>query len=315
MTDAGARGDVSLRTLVALLVASSLVAGCLGGLPTSDSRDLPAWTDGEEVNGTALRQAHAEALLDAGSWTFRREISSERDGPQPSDWLPDQFQVTRWNESQGRYGSKAGVTEPNDDHRSAAFVGDGVRYTLSGSSDHYEYDAVPTNETEWSFDPRMERSADSVAHGLDRWNLTYAGTVERDGLVLLKFTGSGYEPSGMRVPGRVANASMTLLVREDGLVRRQTIRFEGTSSARPGPNERETVNVTVERVRTWRGVGSTTVERPEWVATAREREARSVVRESLALSSARETLGVSRATSKGSTGRSPGERADGNRSG
>lgn len=256
-----------------------LAAGCLGtpvGGPIDDGPPSAAWTEGQSINETALLHTHFDAIQAAGSVTVNRTarltIAGERPPPeQRPDWYrPTQITVQEINLEDTRY------------HRESITVGQG----RASSFINAEIDAdrrrdCPTCAWEYRFVTRpphdtlaqeidryrRDRTADEMAELFDDWNFTYVETVHRDGETLYHYRGNWTFDKPIPPFWAPPNGSGRLLVTDDGVIRLWEYTFTG--QARVG-GESDSVPVTLAYSMRYYEVGTTTVERPDWVDTARQ---------------------------------------------
>lgn len=250
-----------------------LAAGCLGG-PLDEGPPSAEWAEDQSINESALVHAHFDAIQAAGSVTVNRTARLTIDGDRPSpdqrpDWYrPTQITVQEIDLEDTRY------------HRESITVGQG----RASSFINAEIDAdrrrdCPTCAWEYRFVTRpphdtlaqeidryrRDRTADEMAELFDDWTFTHVETVQRNGQTLYRYRGNwtfGKPVPPFRTP---PNGSGTLLVTDDGVIRLWDVRYTGTARIDRGGS----VTVTLEYALRYYDVGTTTVERPDWVSDAR----------------------------------------------
>lgn len=246
-----------------LLICMALIAGCAGGLGGGEA---PDWVtdDGETVNATALAEAHGTELSAANSYTTEVERLAvfSPDDPEPDTWRPNQS--VRANID---FETEQRLTVRQGPQNSSLYVDGETRFSVVEMSGESMYGTGEASWEEWS----PSSYSRTVLFGLADWNLTYRGTVERDGETLHRVTGVPPADFDISVSelSTIESASVELLVTDDGLVRQYERRVNGTAEATPRPGETETVRVTYIDRRRWESIGETTVEEPEWVSNAR----------------------------------------------
>lgn len=264
---------------VVLLVVT---AGCLAGTPldgsSADGPPAAAWAEDRGVNETALVHAHFRALREAGSFTANRTARVTIDGERrPPDSRPDWYRPTRITVEQvdledTRY-VRDSVTVGHD--RASSFISAEIdadrRRQCPDCGWEYRFTRRPEGDTlAQAIDRyRRDRMADEMADVFDDWNFTYDGTVTRDGETLYRYRGNW--TFGKPVPPFQSppNGSGTLLVTEDGVIRQWAYEYTGTARIE---GLSEPVTVTLSYSMRYDDVGTTTVERPDWVDRGREND-------------------------------------------
>lgn len=274
---------------IALLVVLVLLAGCLGGIGPGDSSgsagpEDAAWTNGESIDTTALSEQHFETLRDEGSFTVNQSGTVHVDGEarpdetiRPDGYTPPSYFRQQVDLENGRY---LGNSVTVGHRRSAHFVG--PEETAARQTN------VSADETDYRYQQRAEDTRsrridrfrnEAVVEGLNRslrgvtvgFHYTHAGTVERDGETLHRYEAEQdleTAPPPFTAP---PHGTATILVTEDGVVRRSELEYAGQATVTVDGEER-TVEVTQTFVRTYTAVGETTVERPGWVDRAAEED-------------------------------------------
>lgn len=273
----------------ALLVVTILLAGCLGGIGPGGSSDSAgpedaAWTDGESIDTTALSEQHFETLRDEGSFTVNQSETVRVDGEarpdetkRPDGYSPPSHLRQQVDLENGRY---LGTSVTVGHRQSTQFVSaeESAARQKRASADEYEYRYQQRPE-----DTRSERidrfRNEAVVEGLNRslrgvtvgFDYSHVETIERDGETLHRYEAEqGLEtaPPPFTEP---PHGTATVLVTEDGVVRRFELEYAGEAAVTVDGEER-TVDVTQTFVRTYTAVGDTTVERPGWVDHAAEED-------------------------------------------
>lgn len=275
----------SVRSSPGIYLATALIvfiflltAGCLGGPiggPPDDGPPSAEWADGQSVNETVLVHAHFDALRAAGSFTVNRTAKVTIDGAsRQKDQRPDWYQPTQITYQEvdledTRY-SRESITVGRG--RASSFINakvDADRRRPCPTCDwEYRFTNRPPGDTlaQEINRYRRDRTADEMAELFDDWNFTYVETVTRDGETLYHYRGNwtfGKPIPPFRAP---PNGSGTLLVTDDGVIRLWDYDFTGTARI---DGESAPVSVTLEYSFRYFDVGSTTVERPDWVEDAR----------------------------------------------
>jgi hypothetical protein len=113
---------------------------------------------------------------------------------------------------------------------------------------------------------RRDRTADEMAELFDDWNFTYVDSDRRNGETRYRYHANW--TFGKPVPPfqRPPNGTGTLVVTGDGVIRLWEVRYTGTVRI---DGASAPVSVTLEYSTRYADVGSTTVERPDWVDDAR----------------------------------------------
>jgi len=278
------RSSIAVATLLVL-------AGCLGGVggPGASADGEPPsadWTDGDGIDATALARTHFAVLREAGSFatnhseTIRVEGDPRPDGPRPEGYHPPGY-TRRQVSLDANRSLRVSVTVGH--RRSARFVTPDITAIrrlpcATGDCDpEYEFDRRPPGDTmarsidryrRGAVEERLARSLRGVTVGL---NYTYDGRVERGGETLHRYvaeTNLTTAPPPFSSPPRGA---ATLLVTDEGVVRRFELRYTGVASVETDTGTR-TVDISRTFVRTYAAVGETTVDRPPWVDRAADRE-------------------------------------------
>lgn len=257
------RPPAAAATLAVLCIA--LLAGCTG-VVVDDGSERPAWVadDGETVNATALTESHTGTLAAAGSYTTRREalVFLPADAPEPNHWRPNQTARGEYDFESRR---RLVVREGPRNRTVRVYVDGDRRYVEEARADGTTY---RTGEASWERVGAHDRPTDDPLFA--GWNLTYEGTVERDGETFHRVTGEPPADYDRNVLDTVEGGSVELLVTDGGVIRQHERRVTGTTEASAQPGETETIEVTyLERYR-YEAVGETTAEEPGWVETARE---------------------------------------------
>lgn len=273
----------------ALLVVLVLLGGCLGGIGPGGSGgsagpEDAAWTDGESINTTALAEQHFETLRDEGSFTVNQSETVRVDGEarpdetkRPDGYSPPSYLRQQVDLETGRY---LGTSVTVGHRRSAYFV--------SSEESAARQRNVSTDETTYRYQQRPENTRseridrfrnEAVVEGLNRslrgvtvgFDYTHTGTVERGGETLHRYEAEQNLETAPPPFTEPPHGTATVLVTEDGVVRRFELEYAGEATVTVDGEER-TVDVTQTFVRTYTAVGETTVERPDWVDHAAEED-------------------------------------------
>ncbi|GAB6860928.1 hypothetical protein ACFR97_00030 [Haloplanus litoreus] len=268
----------SRRALTLLVVVLTVTAGCLGGggaaVDTAGAADAPATEPGE---GAVAGQTDGDdstpdltdpeaALREAGSfrvtWQYAgvdtSGVRSEVNHEYAVDLRAERSLTVTSSTRDGR--SDGGTSEQ--------FVSDGITYVRSGPSDATTYASYPGTADVVGTAIALSQAR---AYGADE-DLTARGTERFDGVSVTRFELSEASSPLIRA-GSVSTAGSSgvveitdfryvVLVDANGLSRYESWSFTGRTT------EGETVSGEWEYTLT--GVGSTTVEDPEWLAAARE---------------------------------------------
>lgn len=268
---------------VAALVVLVILAGCLGGVDTgaNTSPEPPevAWANGTTVDSAGLAQQHFRTLRTAGSFTRNRTASVAIDGdvrpdePHPEWYRPPSYTHERVDLDDRRY------------HRVSATVGGAQRETfVSADEDADRRRSCPTDACGWEYrylartDPdtligeidrfNRDRPVEMLTEVMEHWTFTYAGTATLVGEPVYRYTATWTFDSAVHPFTERPEATGTLLVTADGVIRRWETSYTGPASVTVGGETRE-VTVTQRQAIRFSAVGRTTVERPAWVDRAR----------------------------------------------
>jgi hypothetical protein len=267
------------------VVLVCLSTGCLGFLNQSPP-PLPPGTNETGVNVSALNEAHTQALLERGSFSYRRErtASLPADAPRPDAVPTDTSAVERWSTHENRMVRhyRVNATDGSSQYSTVKDVYSVnntwyVRRGVAAPRYFVNENRADRESKQDAFEQQLNTS--TKLHSLYGWNYTHAGTVERDGRTLHKFTSRerthDTNPLGA---DRVTNASATLLIAPDGVVVYQEYTFDGAKTVQPNQapggssttsKQAQIVPVSYNHTVRYSELGSTTVERPEWVSKAR----------------------------------------------
>ena len=257
---------------IRLLIVVSLVvlAGCAGGgdvAPGAEGGDAGSTGDGgaDDGDGAEFDLGDPERLLrDAGSFTVTWS-SAGVDASGAETEFTREFYADL--ESERSYSRTASATDGRADGGGfEQYVADGVTYTRFGSGD----DAMVTSQ-EGSTEVLGTAIALSQAraYGADD-GLTFAGTETFDGVTVDRYELSAADQALIRAgsvaaqgePGtlEITSFEYVVLVDEDGLSRHESWAFSGRT------DDQNEVSGSWEFSLT--GVGSTTVEEPDWLDEA-----------------------------------------------
>lgn len=276
--------SASRLSIACLLAVLLVVSGCLGGPTTAESGPPNAsWTDGETLDTDALVANHFETLRERGSFTVNRSeaVRVEGDARPPQDRRPEGYyppSVTRRqvNLATNRLVRVSRVPGHRRSERFLTTEVDASRRKSCPSDDcAYEYrfqrrspDASVPRPIARYRDSGVEEAFDVMVGNA---TLTYVDTVERDGQTLYRYRGTRNLSHPAPPFSEPPTGTVTVLVTDDGVIRRFVLRYAGTGTIE-SDGESRTVNVTQTFVATYTAVGETTVERPGWVARARSRD-------------------------------------------
>lgn len=268
---------------VAALLVLVVLAGCLGGVDTSNDTtpEPPAaeWANGTTIDSTALAHQHFRALRTAGSFTRNRTASVAIDGdvrpdePHPEWYRPPSYTHEQVDLNDRRY------------HRVSATVGGSQRETfVSADEDADRRRPCPTDACEWEYRYLARNDPDALIGEIDRfnrdrpvemltevtadWDFSYAGTTTLDGELVYRYTATRTFDGAVHPFAERPETTGTLLVTADGVIRRWETSYTGPASVTVDGETRE-VTVTQRQVIRFSAVGTTTVERPAWVDRAR----------------------------------------------
>jgi hypothetical protein len=265
--------------LVAVLLA---LGGCLGGTGVTgapDAADPPAadWADEDGIDAGALARSHFATLREAGSFTVNRtetvRVGGEArpDGPRPEGYYPPRF-TRRHVSLDANRSLRVSVTVGN--RRSARFVTPEIvasRRLPCATGDcepEYAFDRRPPGDTLARSVDRYRRAAvvERLARSLRGLNYTYDGRVERGGETLHRYGANATLDSAPPPFSEPPRGTATLLVTDEGVIRRFDLRYSGVASVETGGTR--SVDVAQAFVRTYAAVGETPVDRPAWVDRA-----------------------------------------------
>lgn len=257
-------------------------AGCLAGGPfgssTPEGPPSAPWAEDHSLNGNALVTAHFEALREAGSFTHNQTATVViGDDEQPPEPTPD------WYRPQQRTFEQVDLEGTRFYHRSVTVGHDRASTFISEEVDATRRRPCPTCEWEYRFSKRpphddlaqeidryrRDRMVDMLAQLFEDWNFTYDGPVRRDGETLYRYHGNWTFAKPIPPFLSPPNGSGTLVVTEDGVIRQWTYRFVGAARI---DGRAEPVSVRLEYAMRFYNVGSTTVERPDWVDAVKKGE-------------------------------------------
>lgn len=273
------------RLVVGGVVICLLVTGCLSGIggPSSSDPGPPdaAWTDEEELDSTALITTHFAQLRDAGSFQENKSdvILVEGEARPPEDLRPEGYyppsrtrrlvdldanRLLRHSHTRGeRERTRFLSTDVKASRHRPCSAGEcAVEYTYLQRADDAP---VP-----YAIDRYRHDDIGQTLHATTaNLTLTYDGAVQRDGERLYRYDA----PRNLSHPAppfsEPPTGTVTLLVTDDGIIRRFVLEYTGTATVSEAGATR-TVNVTQRFVQTYTAVGETTVERPAWVDKARD---------------------------------------------
>jgi hypothetical protein len=257
---------------IRLLIVVSLVvlAGCAGGgdvAPGAEGSDAGSTGDGgaDDVDADEFDLGDPERLLrDAGSFTVTWSYAGVDASGTETEFTREFYADL---ESERSYSRTASATDGQADGGGfEQYVADGVTYTRFGSGD----DAMVTSQ-EGSTEVLGTAIALSQAraYGADD-GLTFAGTETFDGVAVDRYELSAADQALIRAgsvaaqgePGtlEITSFEYVVLVDEDGLSRHESWAFSGRT------DDQNEVSGSWEFSLT--GVGSTTVEEPDWLDEA-----------------------------------------------
>ena len=257
---------------IRLLIVVSLVvlAGCAGGgdvAPGAEGGDAGSTGDGgaDDGDGAEFDLGDPERLLrDAGSFTVTWSYAGADASGAETEFTREFYADL---ESERSYSRTASATDGRADGGGfEQYVADGVTYTRFGSGD----DAMVTSQ-EGSTEVLGTAIALSQAraYGADD-GLTFAGTETFDGVTVDRYELSAADQALIRAgsvaaqgePGtlEITSFEYVVLVDEDGLSRHESWAFSGRT------DDQNEVSGSWEFSLT--GVGSTTVEEPDWLDEA-----------------------------------------------
>lgn len=248
-----------------VVVVCVTVAGCVGGLPGAPQADPTAGGGGSggEASGgddSAGSVANRTALLAAaGSYTSTWEMRVTEGGTVVSETA----YTTAVDYASGRSTfSATTVTDGRATDGWETYVADGTSYTRYGQGETASYTVGPGVFTGTT----PVDTGRFVTAGSDLAEFTRTGTEAYDSVRVTRYELTerpAWVAAGQVAGGEVRWTAFTfeVLVDDDGLVRLERWTSTGTDG--------EGVTHTVEFTASVTGVGSTTVEEPAWVETAR----------------------------------------------
>ncbi|MFC3476654.1 DUF7537 family lipoprotein [Halobacterium litoreum] len=235
-----------LAIAVAVLVAlAGCSAGPLGGGSSAPDVSEQSWTDGEEVNVTAVFEAHADAAADLSSFEYESATTVASGGERA---------VTLALNNESERALK--TTEPageNADVRRSFFANDTV-YVNAGDGESRAY----TEDT--NFTRFVDRGAalPAAPEILAQWDFEYEGFEDGAFVFEADSATADEDAPGIDVTN-VVSTNATLVVEESGLVRSMQV-----SATVERDGERETLTTSAE----YDSLNETTVETPDWVDEA-----------------------------------------------
>ena len=246
------------RRLLAGLGAGLAVglAGC--GDDADDGPPDVDWLDDGALDAETLAETHADALVDAGSFTLFSTAETDYEGEeQPSRWLPSQEYEAGFSVDPRRQYLRQEDLE-GEASVSEAYVADGEAFYREVDGDQEAFHRETVDQSDEAFERTYREDALAGVRGLDGWNMTFVETVD-DGETL-RLTADAFDGDA-DVPDEVDTAEATLSVTTDGVVRELVQHWEGAQEGIPAES-----TITIE----FRDVGETPVDEPDWVAEARE---------------------------------------------
>lgn len=263
---------------------AAVLAGCLGGYGTDPAPARPpeaTWADGQGLNATVLVEHHFAALRAAGSFsrnhtsTVAIDGDTRPDGPRPEWYRPPRHTHEQVDLADSRL---VHVSVTAGHRRSAKFVSPDVdadrrRPCPPGECAwEYDYDRRPEGDTLHQLIDRYRRDRIVEQYGqvFDDWNFTYVGTTTLDGEPVHRYAATWTFDRPVHPFAAPPNGTGTLLVTEDGVIRRWETTFTGEATVTAGGGSRP-VDVTRRDVYTFYAVGETEVDRPAWVDRAASR--------------------------------------------
>lgn len=246
---------------IAVLVVV-LLAGCAGADGDVASRDDPDGTDSTDATGgdVTLVENQTAVLMAAGSYTSVWEMASDTEGERVSAMT--YTHAVDYENERSSFGMLMGDGgEATLD--SEIFHADGTTYRRYGTGEEATY---VTSEREFAPHDTLFSVESSFASGSDLEAFTAVGTETYDGVSVTRFERSD-RPSW--VHNQAGDGEYTwnsfdyvVLVDEDGVVRYESWGGDGVDEAG--------VEHTISFSYAITGVGSTTIEDPEWLDAARE---------------------------------------------
>lgn len=251
------KGRVLPTVLVVLIV---LLAGCAGG-GNGDVASGETPEDSSNNGGdVTLVENRTAALMDAGSYTSTWEMAFDSDGERAG--ATTYTHAVDYENERSNFGMRmGGEEEVTTDHET--FYADGTLYTRYGSGEDATYQ-VATGE----FAPgnTLFSVESSFASGADLEAFEAAGSETYDGVTVTRYERTD-DPSWVTNQATDGEFTWTsfdyvVLVDEDGLVRYESWGGDGVDA--DGVEQTMTFSYSLT------GVGSTTVEDPDWLTTAQE---------------------------------------------
>jgi hypothetical protein len=261
--DASTRKRLLTVALVGLLVAS---AGCAqipgiggdGDGGDGGSSDIAAYTEsGDELDGETVSADHAAAIEDAGSYTF--DVGFEAADDESSLSIDAHIEADMENDraysvqESNLFGNQTAYkyTSGDSTYEKSVREGDEENAQYATSEDGQ---VQPVNTT-----PSFQAS---LVDGLE-WS--QEGTEEQNGVGVTRYESTGVANATALVGAgtdaeNVSDVSATMYLDADGVVRQ----YDLTYTVQEGDSE-TTVTYEVETT----GVGSTSVEEPDWLDEAR----------------------------------------------
>ncbi|WP_251342307.1 DUF7537 family lipoprotein [Haloplanus halophilus] len=257
----------SSRVLTLLFVVLTVTAGCLGGGAAEAVAEAEeasgAAAGGPAEDGPALTDPEA-ALREAGSFTVTwRYAGVDASGTRSEVRYEYYADLNAGRSLTVTSSSRDGVSDAGS---SEQFVADGVTYVRAGPA---------TATTYVAYEGGSDALGSALAHSQARTYGATDGLVDRgterfDGVTVTRYELSGADSALIRAgsttagsPGaaEVTDFRYVVLVDADGLARYESWSVAGRTA--------EGEAVSGEWEYTLAGVGSTTVEDPEWLAAAR----------------------------------------------
>jgi hypothetical protein len=269
-----------------VLLSIILLAGCLsGGNPATpqvgDGPPEAGWTDGDGLNVTALANSHFETLRSEGSFTLNRTSTIAINGetrpekPRPDWYAPPSSTHASVNLREGRLRHESTTVGHSQATRfvSAEETAQRRKPCSTDACDwEYRYLVRPEHDTSAQLIDRYRRDrvVEMMIQVMDDWNYTYAGTTDRDGRTVYRYTAEWTFEKPVHPFDEVPSGTGTLLVSENGVIHYWEYRYSGTATVTVAGEQRE-VSVTQRSTQTYSDVGDVTIVRPDWVDRARER--------------------------------------------
>lgn len=245
------------RTTFLMVLASLLLAGCVGSLPggtsgpTLDDVTYPPGVTDDGVNGTMLVDAHTDALENR-SFTTRTHLD-ERKG--------DESDSATMTALIGPDRDRIAATVASTDGERSAYLTEDTEYIRIVKDGQTTYRVTSRTPEALSLAPVSYANERYLTQILEMANFTPSEARLLNGTTVVVLTANTSDVEGMDGLD-VTSFEGTLLVDEEGVIRSANVKIAGES----------TDGTTIEREfsMTLTDVGDTTVSEPDWIEDAED---------------------------------------------